>query len=65
MHFNYFYYISYYEKIQEVYKWKKRDFSFQMKECCSIHTNINNFLKIEQKIPLQRHEIFREVLYDN
>ncbi len=30
-----------------------------------INTNINNFLKIEQKIPLQRHEIFREVLYYN
>ena len=41
------------------------NFLFQMKECCYLNTNINNFLKIEQKIPLQRHEIFREVLYYN
>ena len=42
-----------------------KNFLFQMKECCYLNTNINNFLKIEQKIPLQRHEIFREVLYYN
>lgn len=36
-----------------------------MKECCYMNTNINNFFEIEQNIPLQRHEIFREVLYYN
>ena len=30
-----------------------------------MNTNINNFFEIEQNIPLQRHEIFREVLYYN